>query len=58
MAKNLIFACEDFLEMSVQELKYFLEMRLMSQVGTKLDLAATAEATSQQKIPIRQDLDK
>ncbi len=42
--------------MSVQELKYFLAMRAMSQVGTKLDLVVRAQAAFQQKIPVRQDL--
>ena len=48
--------CSDFLEWSVNELKYYLAVRGLSQVGLKLDLAARALAAYERKEPLRQDL--
>ena len=46
----------DFLESTVDELKYYLFMRSSSKIGSQLDLAARAMLAFERGDPIRQDL--
>eukprot|EP00794_Sanderia_malayensis_P019701 gene19701-biopygen13965 len=46
----------DFLEWTVQELKYYLAVRGLLQEGNKLELVARALVAFEKKTPIRKDL--
>ena len=52
-----VLTCDDFLELSISELKYYLAMRGLSREGLKLDLAARALVAYEQQMPIRQDIE-
>lgn len=55
-SSNGNLSCSDFLEFSVDELKYYLAVLGLSQDGNKLSLAARALVAYEQKVPVRKDI--